>query len=68
LKNFQVFEGDNEDEDYITFITPAPIITTREFLQKRIRRNDYPRKGAITLLFYSANHPMVPERKDRIRV
>ena len=63
-----VFDGENESEAYITFYTSAPFITTREFLQKRIRRYDFPKKGATTLLFYSAPHPMVPEKKDRIRV
>lgn len=47
----------NEREDidimYYYVVPPIPIVSTREWLQRRVLRHNFPYNGQICLLFYS---------------
>ena len=67
LTGFELVETVNEHVDYIYSLIKAPFgITNRDFMQKRIRFQNY--KGCdYAIRFSHTDHPLKPEFKNFIR-
>lgn len=64
----KVLDAIEKDCDLFYFTIKTPWgITTRDFLQRRAFRRDYPQKGQIMIQFKSTESPLMPERKNHIR-
>ncbi|CAK77527.1 unnamed protein product (macronuclear) [Paramecium tetraurelia] len=69
LRDFQIIQTETEDIDIVAYYVQPPIslVTPREWVQRRILRQDFPQTGQITLLFYSVDYPQHPINSKRIR-
>ncbi|CAD8114368.1 unnamed protein product [Paramecium primaurelia] len=69
MQKFNIVRHEREDIDimYYVVVPPIPIVSTREWLQRRVLRYDFPYKGQICLLFYSVDLQEFPITKNPVR-
>lgn len=69
MQGFDIVRSESEQIDimYYYVAPPIAIVSTREWLQRRVLRRDFPEKGQICLMFYSVELGEIPVKKDRVR-
>lgn len=63
MQGFDIVKSESENIDVMYYYVspPVPVVSTREWLQRRVLRRDFPNRGQICLMFYSISLPELPE-------
>lgn len=60
-------EAEDTDVIYYSVSPPIPVVATREWLQRRVLRRDFPTKGMISILYYSVHLEGITVKKGWVR-